>query len=108
MTEENFSKGFRLKNIDETINYFVEKIDQNELMSKIKWKSQNEHFLILVSVITGYISIYGFASLLGIHTGITSSAISSKVCAITAGIEKHKSIIKEKEKRKRSMMKQNC
>ena len=36
MTEENFSKGFRLKNIDETINYFVEKIDQNELMSKIK------------------------------------------------------------------------
>ena len=32
MSEENISQEFRLKNIDE-INYFIEKINQNELMS---------------------------------------------------------------------------
>ena len=31
MAEENISQEFRLKNIDETRNYFLEKIKQNEL-----------------------------------------------------------------------------
>ena len=56
-----------------------------------------EHFLILASTITGSISISGFASLLGIHKGITSSAIGLKSCAITAGIKKYKSIIQKKK-----------
>ena len=34
MVEENISQHFRLKNIDETRNCFIEEIDQNELMSK--------------------------------------------------------------------------
>ena len=34
MTEENISQEFRLKNIDETKNYFLEEIKQNELMGK--------------------------------------------------------------------------
>ena len=34
MVEENISQGFRLKNIDETINYFLEEIKQNKLMNK--------------------------------------------------------------------------
>ena len=34
MSEENISQEFRLKNIDETKNYFIEEINQNELMSK--------------------------------------------------------------------------
>ena len=34
MTEENISQEFRLKNIDETRNCFIEEINQNELMSK--------------------------------------------------------------------------
>ena len=34
MFEENVSQEFRLKNIDETRNYFLEKIEQNQLMSK--------------------------------------------------------------------------
>ena len=33
MSEENVSQEFRLKNIDETRNYFIEEINQNELMS---------------------------------------------------------------------------
>ena len=34
MTEENISQEFRIRNIDETRNYFLEEIKQNELMSK--------------------------------------------------------------------------
>ena len=58
-----------------------------------------EHFLILASTITGCISISAFASLIGIPIGITSSAIGLKICAITAGIKKYKSIIKKKKKK---------
>ena len=62
MVEENISKEFRLKNIDKTRNYFLEEIEQNELMSKKHIKvcatlNYIEHFLILVSAITRRISI---------------------------------------------------
>ena len=45
------SQEFRLKNIDETRNHFLEEIEQKKLMSR-KYKSvcaflnYNEHFLI--------------------------------------------------------------
>ena len=48
-------------------------------------------------LITGCISISGFVSLLGIAIEITDSAIGLKICAIAAGIEKYKSIIKKKK-----------
>ena len=32
MLEENISQEFRVKNIEETRNYFIEKIEQNELL----------------------------------------------------------------------------
>ena len=54
---------------------------------------------ILASTITGCVSIYTFASLVGIPIGITSSAIGLKKCAITEGIKKYKSIIKKKIKK---------
>ena len=56
-----------------------------------------EHFLILASRLTGYISVSAFASLLGITIGITISAIGLKICAITAGIKT--SIIKKKKRK---------
>ena len=59
-----------------------------------------EHFLILASAITGFISIFAFASLLSILIGITSPAVGLKNCAIAAGGEKYKSIIKKKKKKK--------
>ena len=59
-----------------------------------------KHFLILVSTITGGISISAFASLLDIPVGIMSSAIGLKSCAITAGIKKYKTTIKKKERDK--------
>ena len=95
---------YRLKNIDETRNYFLEEIKQNELMSKKHKKASttlnyNEHFLILGAAITGFTSISAFASLVGIPLGITSSAIGLKIYAITAGIKNYESIIKEKKKK---------
>ena len=103
MKEKNVSQGFRLKNIDETRNYFFEEIEKNNLMSRKHKKvcttlNYIEHFLILVSAVTGCISIFVFASLFGIPIGITSSEIGLKSCVIAAGMKKYKSIIKKKEK----------
>ena len=36
MNEKNISQEYRLKDINETRNYFPEKIDQSELISKSK------------------------------------------------------------------------
>ena len=56
-----------------------------------------DHLLIVISTITGCVSISVFASLIGIPIGITSSTIGLKICAITAGIKRHQSIIKKKK-----------
>ena len=98
------SQEFRLKNIDETRNYFLEEIEQNELMS---WKHKKvcttlnyvKRFLVLAYTITRYIQISAFASLIGIPIGMTSYGIGLKICAITAEIKKYKSIIKKKKKK---------
>ena len=66
MPEENISPEFRLKNIEEMRSYLIEQINQIELMSK-KYKkvyrvvNYIEHLPILVSTVTGYISISAFA-----------------------------------------------
>ena len=57
-----------------------------------------EHSLILISTVTGCVSIFAFASLVGIPMGITSTAVELKICVITAGIKKYELIIKKKEK----------
>ena len=58
-----------------------------------------ELFLDLASTTTGYILISAFTFLIGIPIGIMSSAIGLKICAITRGIKKYKSINKKKKKR---------
>ena len=88
--------------MDEARNYSVEEINQNELMSKKHRKVCTtlnciEHFLILVSAVTGCVSIFAFASLVGISVGVISSVIGLKICGNTAGIKKCKSIIKKKK-----------
>ena len=45
------------------------------------------YFLTLASIITGWVPISAFASLVGIPIGITSSAIGFRICAIAAGIK---------------------
>ena len=104
MAEENKSQEFRLKKTDETRNYFLEEIEQNEFMSKKHKKpcttlNYFEHSLNLASTITRCISISAFASLIGIPIEITSSAIGLKIFPITAEIKTYKSIIKNKNKK---------
>ena len=96
------SQEFILINIDKTRIYLLEKIEQNELMSKnhknvCTTPNCYEHLLILASKSTGCISISAFASLLGIFIEITSSPIGLKICAISAGIKKHKSTVNKKK-----------
>ena len=57
-----------------------------------------EHFLILTYTVNECVSISVFASSIGIPIGIKSSATELKICAITAGIKKYKSMINKKEK----------
>ena len=84
-----------MKDIDETRNYFVKEINQNELTSKKHNKvcrvlNYIEYLLILISTVTGFFSIFAFTSLVGIPISITNSAIGLKICVITAGIKKYK------------------
>ena len=58
-----------------------------------------EHFLVLPSAVTRCVSISAFISLLGILTGITSSAIELKICAKATRIKKFKSINEKRKKR---------
>ena len=55
-----------------------------------------DHVLILASTITGCVSIFAFASLVGFPILITSSTIGLIFCVTTAGMKKHRSIIKKK------------
>ena len=82
---QNRSQKFRLKNIDERRNYFLEEIYRNELINTPV--IYIAHFRILVSAITGCILISAFSSLIGVSIGITSSVIGLKMFAITAGIK---------------------
>ena len=75
----------------------------NELMSKNHEKvcatlNYKQHFLILGSTITGYVSISAFTSLVAILTGITSSEFGLKICAVTEVFKKYKSIMKKHNK----------
>ena len=58
-----------------------------------------EYSLILISTVTGCVSISAVASLAGTLIGITSSAVGLKICVSTAGIKRYESIIKEKKKK---------
>ena len=63
-----------------------------------------EKFLILTSTTTGCILIFGFASLICIPREFMTSAIGLKICAITSGTERYKSIIKIKRHDKRVLL----
>ena len=89
MGGENISHEKKKKNIDDTRNYFVEEIDQNEFLCKKHKKvcatlNYIDHVLILASVVTICISISAFTSLVSITIVMTSSAVGLKICAITA------------------------
>ena len=101
---EEASLKFRIRKVDETRNYFFDEVKHNDLMSEkykktCKYLNYVEHLLILVSTVTGCVSISVLASLVAIHVGITSSDIGIKICEIIAGIKKYKPIIKKEKKK---------
>ena len=68
MAEGSIRQEFTLKNIDETRNYFIKEMKQNELISKKYEKICQllryiEHLFILASAVTGCVSISAFLSL---------------------------------------------
>ena len=58
-----------------------------------KYLNYVEHLPILVSTVTGCVSVSAFASLVCVPVGISSFAVGIKMCTITVGIKKYKSII---------------
>ena len=61
-----------------------------------KYLNYAKQWLILVSTVTGCLSISASASLVAISVDITSYAVIISICAITTGIKKYKSIITKK------------
>ena len=64
-----------------------------------KYLNYVENVLIFASTVTGCVSISAFAWLVCVPIGLTSSAVRLKICAITAGIKRYKSIIEKKKKK---------
>ena len=72
MQKENLNQEFRLENIGEIRNYFIEEINWNKLLSKKHKKvcrvlNYIDHLLFAISTITGCVFISAFASLVGIQ-----------------------------------------
>ena len=94
---------FRLKKKIEKRNYLLDEIiNHNDLVSekyekKCKYLNHVEDLLILVSTVTGCVSISAFASFLCVPVYITSSALGIKMCAITAGIKRISQLSRKKE-----------
>ena len=89
MHEKNIHQEFKLKKIDEMRNYLIEELYQNKLMNKkhkivCRVLNDIDRLLIIISPITGWVSISAFSSLVGIPIEIISSALGLKTCAITA------------------------
>ena len=89
-----------MKTIDEPRDYFIQEINQNELMSQThkvcRISSYTPHLLILV---TKCVSSSIFSSLIDIPIWMISSAVGLESFAITAGIKKYESIIKKNKKK---------
>ena len=104
MPEKTWTKNSDWKKRDEIRNYLIEEINRNELKSKKHKKvcrvlSYFDNSLIVISTITGYVSISAFSSLVGIPIWDTCSAVGLKICLTTAGIKKYKSINKKNKKK---------
>ena len=73
----------------------------SEIYKTCKYLNYVEQLLISVSTITSIsVSIcVSISALVAVPVGITSSAVGIKICVITAGIKKYKSVLKKKKKK---------
>ena len=86
-------KWWYIKKMKEKINYPIEEINQNVVMSKKHKKvytflNDIVHLLITFSMVTACVWISAFVSLVSFSVYIVSSAIGLKICLITRGIKK--------------------
>ena len=75
------NQQFRLYKINENKHYFIAEIKERELMSKrlSKYIASFDYFdksLIVLSAISGSISIVSFATVIGTPVGIASASLS--------------------------------
>ena len=94
----------KLRKTDEVRDYLLEEIKHNDLMSEnyrktCKYLNYVESLIILVLKVTGWISIFAFASLVCVPVNTTCSAVGLNICSIIVGIKKYKSIIKKREEK---------
>ena len=86
MAKEDAILDFRFKN-----KHLLEERKHNELMNGKHKKvcmslGYFEHFVVLISAVTGCVSVSAFALLVGILFGFASFAVVLNISAITAGI----------------------
>ena len=98
------NQQFRLKKISEIEEYFIAEIKERELMSKklSKCISFSEYFdksLIVLSVISGGVSIASFATAIGAPIGITSASFSLAFSLCTGLVKKLLKATRNKKKK---------
>ena len=81
---EEASFEFRLRKIEEVRSYLLDEIKHNDLMSgkynmTCKYLNSVQLLCILISTVTGCLSVSVFALLVAILLGIMSSAVGIKV-----------------------------
>ena len=96
---------FRLNKINEIKDYFIAEIRERELMSKnlSKYIGSFEYLnksLIVLSVVTGSISIASFATAIGVLVGIMSASCSLAFSITTGFVKKFLKTIRNKKKKK--------
>ena len=82
LVEEDVSLKFRLKNIEETKNYLIEKTNRNEInyisaMDNNKWKDNFKNLKILKAKL--FVSIHIFKAMLQVKNSFKKRYITIKV-----------------------------
>ena len=100
----NDQQQFRLNKISKARDYFIGEIKERELMSKrlSKYIAYFDYFgksLIVLSVITGSISIVSFETVIGAPVGITSASFSLAFSIFTGIVKKLLKTTRNKNKK---------
>ena len=98
------NQQFRLNKISEIEDYFITVIKERELMSKklgkyMSFLDYSDKSLIVLSVISGSISIVSFATVFGVPIGITSASPSPAFSLCTGLVKKLLKATRNKKKK---------
>ena len=107
MKDRKVGLDFRLKN-DERRTCLLKEVERNNFISEkhknvSRLLNYSQILIVLISVISGFVSSSAFASLLGVVVSIASFAVGLKISVITAEILK--SVSQLSKKSRKSMIK---